>query len=201
MQTAEANRAAARAELDIPADAIVILFAAHILDGNARKGGQHLIAALKLLGATSNCVLLLAGVGGESWLGAQPLDVRLAGYLEAPSDIARIYAAADFSVFPSRDENLANTVLESMACGRPVVAFDTGGTRDAVRHMETGYLAAAADTASLAEGIKQFVDSEPLRRRVGRAAGNLISRDFSSIRQIERFSNLYHEILARRETA
>ncbi len=198
MPAAEAARAATRAELDIPEDATVILFAAHILDGNPRKGGQHLIAALKLLGAMPNCVLLLAGVGGESWRGEQPLNLRLAGYREAPRDMASIYAAADFSVTPSRDENLANTVLESMACGRPVIAFDAGGTRDAVRHMETGYLAATGDDTLLAEGIKRFAESKELRRRIGRAAGDLISSEFAQSRQTQRLANLYHDILVRR---
>jgi len=198
MAAADAARAAARAELNIAEDTTVILFAAHILDANPRKGGQHLRAALNLLGPMPNCVLLLAGVGGESWRGAQPLELRLAGYRAAPGDMAKIYAAADFSVTPSLDENLANSVLESMACGRPVVAFDAGGTRDAVHHMETGYLAAAGDDAALAEGIKQFVDSGPLRQRIGRAGGDLISREFGLTRQIERLNNLYHDILARR---
>ena len=201
MPAAEAARVAARAELDIPEDATVILFAAHILDGNLRKGGQHLIAALKLIGKMPNCILLLAGVGGESWRGEQPLNLRLAGYREAPRDMANIYAAADFSVTPSRDENLANTVLESMACGRPVVAFDAGGTRDAVRHMETGYLAAAGDDVVLAEGIKQFAESKELCQRIGWAASDLVSREFGQYRQTQRLANLYHDILARRRNA
>lgn len=198
MPLAEATRVAARTELDIPENATVILFAAHILDGNPRKGGQNLVAALNLLGAMPNCLLLLAGVGGQSWREAQPLDLRLAGYRSEPDDMAKIYAAADFSVTPSLDENLANTVLESMACGRPVVAFNAGGTRDAVRHMETGYLAAAGDNTALANGIKQFVDSKELRQRIGRGASELVSREFGQSRQTERFANLYHDILAGR---
>lgn len=192
------ERNASRASLNIAEDAIVILFAAHVLEENSRKGGQHLIAALNMLGRILNTVLLLAGVGGETWSKLQPFDIRLAGYREEPGDMAKVYAAADLSVVPSVDENLANTALEAMSCGRPVVAFDAGGTRDAVQHMKTGYLAAAGDDRDLAEGIKLLVDSADRRAQMGEAASQLISHEFCMNRQAERFSNLYQSVVARR---
>jgi glycosyltransferase involved in cell wall biosynthesis len=192
------ERAAARAELAISETSTVILFAAHILDGNPRKGGERLIAALRSLGPMPDCVLLLAGVGGESWAGAQPLETRLAGYREAPEEMAKVYAAADIAAIPSLDENLANTALEALASGLPVIAFDAGGTRDAVIHMETGYLARPGDIDDLAEGIRRFVQSAELRRRIGRAADALTAREFAMTRQTERFAALYRDLLARR---
>ena len=115
--------------------------------------------------------------------------------------MARIYAAADLSVVPSVDENLANTALEAMACGLPIVAFDAGGMGDAVHHMKTGYLAAAGDERDFAEGIKLFVESEELREQMGEAASQLIAREFSMLRQAERFASLYHDVVARRREA
>jgi glycosyltransferase involved in cell wall biosynthesis len=112
--------------------------------------------------------------------------------------MARIYAAADLSVVPSVDENLANTALEAMACGLPIVAFDAGGMGDAVHHMKTGYLAAAGDERDLAEGIKLFVDSGELREQIGEAASQLVAREFSMLRQAEQFSSLYGDVVARR---
>lgn len=44
-------------------------------------------------------------------------------------------------IVPSKSENLPNTVLESMACGIPVVAFNIGGIVDLVQHKANGYLA------------------------------------------------------------
>ena len=197
-QICASTRNACRAELNIPKDATVILFAAHVVQENSRKGGQHLIAALKILGGMENTILLLAGVGGETWSKLQPLDTRLAGYRETPGEMARIYAAADLSVVPSVDENLANTALEAMACGLPIVAFDAGGMADAVHHMKTGYLAAAGDERDLAEGIKLFVDSGELREQMGEAASQLVAREFSMLRQAEQFSSLYGDVVARR---
>jgi len=198
LQVCAKERSASRASLNIAEDAIVILFAAHVLENNSRKGGQHLVAALNMLGRLPNIVLLLAGVGGEKWTKLQPLDVRLAGYREEPGEMSKVYAAADISVVPSVDENLANTALEAMACGLPIVAFDAGGTRDAVQHMKTGYLAAARDGRDLAKGIKLFIDSKEQRVQMGEAASRLISDEFCMSRQSAQFSDLYHDVVARR---
>src|SRR5204863_79339 len=80
--------------------------------------------------------------------------------------IALSYAAADFFVLPTLAENLPNAAIESLACGTPVVSFDVGGMPDAVRHMETGYLAKLADADALAEGIRTLLMDETLRQNL-----------------------------------
>ena len=52
--------------------------------------------------------------------------------------LAAVYSAADLFVHPALADNLPNGVLESLACGTPVVAFDVGGVAEAVRPMEQG---------------------------------------------------------------
>ena len=111
--------------------------------------------------------------------------------------MAKVYAVADISVVPSTDENLANTALEAMACGLPVVAFDSGGMKDAIKHLETGYLAVPGNSDDLAKGIKLFLDDDEKRINVGQAANELIHREFGINLQAERFSDLYHEVLRR----
>lgn len=186
-----------REKMNIKKDAVVILFAAHVLDDHSRKGGQHLIEALQIIGNIPNCVVVLAGMGGEKLAEKLPVQCRLAGYIKDPKEMAKVYAVADISVVPSTDENLANTALEAMACGLPVVAFDSGGMKDAIKHLETGYLAVPGNSDDLAKGIKLFLDDDEKRINVGQAANELIHREFGINLQAERFSDLYHEVLRR----
>ena len=67
--------------------------------------------------------------------------------------LSAVYSAADLFVLPSLQENLANTVLEAMACGVPVVSFDSGGTPDMVRPGLTGQLVPALDVGALGDTI------------------------------------------------
>ncbi|MGF1923395.1 MAG: glycosyltransferase, partial [Bacteroidia bacterium] len=55
---------------------------------------------------------------------------------------------------PSLEDNLPNTVMESLACATPVIAFKTGGIPDMVKHLENGYLANYKSASDLADGIE-----------------------------------------------
>lgn len=66
-------------------------------------------------------------------------SVTFKGYLRG-AELAEAYASADVFVFPSLTETFGQVVLEAMASGLPVVAFDSEGVHDLVRHTETGFL-------------------------------------------------------------
>lgn len=177
-----------------------ILFVAHGLDDNPRKGGSCLMEALKHMGALPGTELLLAGVGGESWERAGlPIRVRRAGYITDDRLMAALYSCADLIVVPSSVENLPNTLLEAMACGLPAVAYDTGGMADAVHDGVTGHLVRSGDAAALASAIRQLLgDNGEQRARMRDESRRLIEREFSSEIQAERFAALYGEIIGRR---
>lgn len=179
-----------------------VLFVAHGLDNNPRKGGSALMEALRQLGPRPGVELLLAGVGGESWEQAGlPIPIRRAGYISDDKLMAAVYSAADMIVVPSVVENLPNTLLEAMACGLPAVAIEAGGMADAVRDGETGYLVAQGDIVSLAMRLGTLLDDEAARRRMGQAGRQLIAREFSRVIQAERFASLYEQILDSRRSA
>jgi glycosyltransferase involved in cell wall biosynthesis len=178
-----------------------MLFVAHGLDNNPRKGGDALMEAVRQLGSRRGVELLLAGVGGESWEQADlPIPVRRAGYINDDKRMAMVYAAADMIVVPSAVENLPNTLLEAMACGLPAVAVKAGGMADAVRDGETGYLVAQGDIAGLAVRLDMLLDDESARNRMGAAGRQLIEREFSRDIQAERFATLYTQILDERRS-
>ena len=78
------------------------------------------------------------------------------------------YSAADMSVLASHSEGWANVLLESMACGTPVVASDVGGSAEVIGSSGAGVLMARRDVASLCQAVEQLwlnpVDRGMVRR-------------------------------------
>ena len=176
-----------------------ILFVAHGLDNNHRKGGELLMNVLRLLGPCPGVELLLVGVGGTSWEQARlPLPVRLAGYITDDRFMAAVYSCSDLIVVPSIVENLPNTLLEGMACGLPAVALNTGGMADAVIDGQTGYLVEPSDNAGFAARIRQLLYNYKLRISMGISARALIKSEFNNEIQAQRFDDLYSETISRR---
>ena len=188
------DRSAARASLGLDPASTVILFSAATLDSNEHKGTDDAIEALRRLGPRDNVVVLLAGRGGESWIGRVPFTVRPLGYLGDEQRLAQAYVSADLLLAPSRAETLPNAALEALACGVPTVACDAGGMRDAVRHLETGWLAARGDIAGVAEGLRRLLENPALRLRLGAEARRHAEKEFARETEIARFEALYQAL-------
>lgn len=151
---APGDRVAARSRLQLPIDRPVLLFVADST-GNPRKGIDLLYEAIGIL-ADRFPDLHLAVVGqshSAEALGPFPERVTMLGSVSDVGKLAEIYGAADLFVVPSREDNLPNTVIESIACGTPVVGFRCGGIPDMVREGITGWLASSIDSSSLSDTI------------------------------------------------
>lgn len=188
-------REAARRKMGLEPDERIILFPAHILDGNPRKGGDILIDALNRLSEIKNVRLLLVGKGGASWEGQVPISMTRLGFIEDSEALARVYAAADVVVIPSRAENLPNVIIEALACGRPVVACNAGGTADGVCHMKTGYLTRPEDPTDVAVGLDLILGEPDRARNMGHQARLLFEAEFSAEREIDQFVALYASLV------
>lgn len=189
------EKAAMRAFLDIDPDVRIVLFVAHSIGTDKRKGINYLIDSLRLLSTNDKILLALVGLDADKVVIGQNIPTRQFGYVAEDKLLAAIYSAADVLVAPSTSENLANSVLEAMACALPVVAFDAGGTRDAVRHLETGLLAPPEDAPALADHLKRLLEEPDLRSTLGRRAREVMEKEFSSELQAFRFAELYQELL------
>jgi len=111
------------------------------------------------------------------------------------SDVRNLLAAADLSLNLSDYEGMSNAVLEAMALGVPVVAADSGGTKEIITHGADGWLVPRADAAAAAEGILKIAGDPDLRRKLGGAGRRRIARDFSVERMVERYVSLYRELV------
>jgi glycosyltransferase involved in cell wall biosynthesis len=113
-------------------------------------------------------------------------------------DVGRRMAAADVFVLASRTEAFPNAVLEAMAAGLPVVATRVGGIPEIVDDGRTGLLVPAGDPASLADRLMRTLADAPLRARLGAAARQHITDNFSFERMTAAFESLYLDELERR---
>jgi glycosyltransferase involved in cell wall biosynthesis len=185
------GRMAARQHFGVPPEVTAILFAPHVAGDNKRKGGDLLEAALHKLGPREDIVLLVAGRNSEWWVGRVPQRVIPLGYLQGESLMASANAAADFVVVSSAVDNLPNGVIEAFACERPVVAFDAGGMRDAVRDGETGLLVPNFDVDLLAKAMDRMARDPSARQGMGERALALAEREYSADTEVSRFESLY----------
>lgn len=124
------------------------------------KGTEYLIDALQILSERrgidiENLELVVFGnKPTQQEPDKFPVRTTWLGTISKDEHLAKCYSAADVFILPSLEDNLPNTVMESLACGTPVVAFRTGGIPDMVNHMENGYLAEYRSAEDLADGIE-----------------------------------------------
>jgi len=145
----------------IPPNKKVIGFGAadNVTDKKALKGGYLLLDALRKIEDKINYQLVIFGDISISFSTEIEIPIFATGFITNPNILAGIYNLCDVFVCPSLVENLPNVCTESLFCGIPVAAFDTGGIPDIVEHKKTGYLAKCFDTEDLFNGIIYCIDN------------------------------------------
>lgn len=178
---------------NIPLDKKIVMFAALNPLGDPRKGYSQLQEALSVLD-TENVELVVAG----SSMPENPPEAKFpAHYIPILSDeysLAMLYNVADVVVVPSIQENLANTVVESLMSGVPVVAFDIGGNPDMIHHKINGFLARPFDGQGLAEGIN-WILTHPSYEELSKAARLYAIENFSYEILSEKYIELYKKTI------
>lgn len=192
------DRSLARKILNLPQDKQLILFGAEGTSGDPRKGFQFLLDALAKLRNSGWSDRLELAIFGESSPKNSLTTGFKAHYLGRLSDdmsLAIVYSAADVYVAPSTQDNLPNTVMESLACGTPCVAFRIGGMPDMIEHCKNGYLAQPFDTHDLASGL-EWVLAEQHQSELSICAREKVNKEFSAALQAHRFASFYQKILS-----
>jgi glycosyltransferase involved in cell wall biosynthesis len=153
------NRAAARAHLGITQT--TLLSVGHLIP---LKGHDLVIEALPMLPATR---LLIAGEGPEEQnlkrlaAGLEVAErVRFLGTL-SQEELRIYYGSVDALVLASSREGWPNVLLESMACGTPVVASNVGGIPEIITAREAGVLMAERNPRELAQAISRLLANYP----------------------------------------
>ncbi|MER7000181.1 D-inositol-3-phosphate glycosyltransferase [Streptomyces sp. NPDC000410] len=177
------GRAAARARLGLPQDALIPLFAGRIQPLKAPDVLLRAVARLLDEDPSLRSRIVVPVVGGPSGSGlAKPEGLQKLAARLGIADVVRFrppvtqarladwFRAASVLVMPSHSESFGLVAVEAQATGTPVVAARVGGLPVAVRDGHTGILVPGHDPADYARALRRFVDDPGLTDRMGAAA-------------------------------
>ncbi|MFG2886585.1 glycosyltransferase [Streptomyces sp. NPDC048297] len=176
-------RAAARARLGLPQDALIPLFAGRIQPLKAPDVLLRAVAVLLDERPELRHNIVVPVVGGPSGSGlAKPEGLQKLAARLGIADVVRFrppvgqeqladwFRAASVLVMPSYSESFGLVAIEAQAAGTPVLAASVGGLPVAVRDGVTGFLVQGHDPADYARVLRRFADEAPLSAHMGAAA-------------------------------
>lgn len=188
----------ARSAYNLPQDKHLILFSAFRATSDKRKGNHFLVQALEKMSQTgwgSKAELVIVGASMPEVPPDFGMKVHYMGYLRDEISQVLLYSAADAVVAPSMQENLSNTVMESLACGTPVVAFNIGGMPDMIDHQLNGYLARPFEPDDLAEGMVWVLEDKVRHDMLSQRARRTVQERYALKEVSNRYLALYQSIL------
>ncbi len=167
------------------------------------KGLQDFVDAARTLKAQGRKIeMLMAGApdpGNPASASAAEVrswvDEGAVRWLGHVDDMPALLRTVDVVALPSRREGLPKSLIEAAACGRPLIATDAPGCRDAVRDGVDGFLTPVGDGNALAEAIGRLQDDPGLAMRMGAAARRRAVEQFDEEIVLERTLSVYEELL------
>jgi glycosyltransferase involved in cell wall biosynthesis len=192
-----ADQRAIRQELGLPLDTPILMFAAYGVRHNRWKDFQTLQQAVIMVAKRmTNQALLFLAIGQES--PAERIgnaEIRFLPFEPDPAKMARYYQAADLYIHAAHVDTFPTTVLEALACGRPVVASAVGGIPEQVEEGQTGFLIKAGDQQAMAGRVEQLLRNPHRRTEMGRQAAETARLRFDLELQVNAYLDWYGSIL------
>ncbi len=191
-----------RQELGLAEEDVVVLF---VGTGFRRKGLEDLVRGIGRLShpMRSRVRLVVVGAGDQTpclrlakGIGLQHLPL----FAGKRPDTPRFYAAADIFALPTLYDPFANSTMEALAAGLPVITTTMNGVSEILREGQTGFVVGSRSSESIAEALARLVEDGELRRRVGHAGQDLV-RDCTWRRTAEETRKVYDEVLSLRGQA
>lgn len=184
------DKSAAKLSLNLPEDEHTLLFISENID-NYRKGIDILIDALALV--KSNKPLRVISVGHGTLQLPANINYTALGTISDEESLAKIYAASDVFVIPSREDNLPNVMVEAFACGTPVVGFPVGGVKQYVIPNQTGVLSKSISVADFAQAIESCLAN--LHYFNPAFISEFAQNNFNAERQADAHATFYKQLL------
>jgi len=154
-----------------------------------RKGLDDFKALRKLIPDSIKIVLI-----GLTEKQINNLPSGIEGYkaIESIQKLVAWYCRAAIFVNPTHEDNFPTTNLEALACGTPVITYDTGGSPEAVTD-RTGFVVAKGDVNQLAEAVKMFIDKTDNEK--WQACRERAEKYFNASENFSKYIHLYGEMV------
>ena len=186
-----------RKELNISVDHSVICTIAHMEE---HKGIKYLLeSASLLLESRKDITFLLVGEGALK----EELKIHCTGlkieknviFTGERSDIPEILSLTDIFVLPSLREGLPLTILEAMACGKPVITTNVGGVPEVVKDGVSGILVPPEDPEAIHSAMNELLDDREKLKKMGHNGKRVFSESFDSKTMIGKIEDLYDSLM------
>jgi teichuronic acid biosynthesis glycosyltransferase TuaC len=185
--TADIDRMAARRELGVADDEVLMLMVAYL---DSRKRVRDLVDAIHAVGAPLRAVF--AGAGPELGYRAQPGRIDYIGP-RSNGDVPRLLAAADVTVLPSEREGLPTALVEAGAAGVPIIASRAGGTPELLAE-DRGVLLDEISPGSIADALRGFLaDRRAAADRAARLRAHVLE-EYDVDGAAERLEAIYRQV-------
>ena len=185
-------------------DKTTVLFASDIIP---RKGVEYLVRAANIivnqLGYKDVLFLLKGKLSEKEYLESirkliedykLEKNVKMILVHLPREDVKKLYVASDFYVLPSLEEGSPTSLLEPLACGKPVVGTNVGGIITIIKEGWNGFLVEPANEKQLADKIKYLIDHPEKWEGMGRNSRKLAEEEFDWKKIAEKYLEVYEEI-------
>jgi glycosyltransferase involved in cell wall biosynthesis len=194
------DKPAARNKLGLPSSANIVLLASY--DNHQWKDSPTIRAAVELMSRTTLDQLVFIVLGNRT--GIEKIgsaELKFISEQKDPADVAEYYRAADLYIHVSKADTFPNSVLESLACGTPVVATAIGGIPEQIKSLAkeeqeaTGVLVPPKNPVLISQNAIELLTNRNLLLQMGKNASRDAMERFGLNKQIDSYLSWYSEIL------
>ncbi len=186
----------AREKLGLPPNETILLWGAASL-GNLRKGYSYTARAMEQIQNNGKIKPLLITMGNEKRMDEKyPLGkVKHFGFVKDPASQALMYSAADLFLCSTLADAQPQTVVESLACGTPVIAYDIGPMPELIQEGKTGFIVPDVSVESLAADLENVLNDPEHLTEMGQSCREEAEQKYDLSKQTKMYIDLYENIL------
>lgn len=157
-----------------------------------RKGFLFFLKAIKQLNI-DNIQIICFGDGYLPKDFCERFNIINLGKIININKLIDIYNASDIFIATPLIDNLPNMILESLSCGTPVIAFNTGGITDMIENEKNGFIVENRNIKSLAEKISILSENESLRYKMSNNSLKIVKKRFTQDIQAKRYLEIFNK--------